>query len=62
MVSDGSYDVPEGLICSFPCTTDGHGNWSIHQGLSIDEFSSEKIQASVAELSEERDAVSHLLS
>lgn len=62
VVSDGSYDVPEGLICSFPCTTDGHGNWSIHQGLSIDEFSSEKIQASVAELSEERDAVSHLLS
>lgn len=62
VISDGSYDVPEGLISSFPCTTDGAGNWSIHQGLSIDDFSNDKIQASIRELCEERDAVQHLLS
>ena len=54
--SDGSYDVPEGLISSFPCTTSG-GKWSIVQGLDIDEFSRGRIDASAGELAEERDAV-----
>jgi malate dehydrogenase len=54
--SDGSYDVPEGLISSFPCTTAG-GTWSIVQGLDIDEFSRGRIDASAGELAEERDAV-----
>jgi malate dehydrogenase len=54
--SDGSYDVPEGLISSFPCTTAG-GKWSIVQGLDIDEFSRGRIDASAGELAEERDAV-----
>jgi malate dehydrogenase len=54
--SDGSYDIPEGLICGFPCTCSG-GEWSIVQGLDIDDFSRAKIDASVAELGEERDAV-----
>ena len=54
--SDGSYGVPEGLISSFPVTTRG-GDWSIVQGLEIDEFSRGKIDASVRELEEERDAV-----
>lgn len=54
--SDGSYGVPEGLISSFPVTT-GAGDWSIVQGLEIDDFSRSRIDASVAELSEERDAV-----
>ncbi len=54
--SDGSYDVPEGLICSFPVTTSA-GGWSIVPGLGIDDFSRGKIDASVAELEEERDAV-----
>ncbi|MGJ3508641.1 malate dehydrogenase [Enemella sp. A6] len=57
--SDGSYGVPEGIVSSFPCTvTDG--KYSIVQGLEIDDFSRSKIDASVAELSEERDAVREL--
>ena len=57
--SDGSYGVPEGLISSFPCTTKD-GTWEIVQGLEIDEFSRPRIDASVAELVEERDAVTAL--
>ncbi|SDD79978.1 malate dehydrogenase [Auraticoccus monumenti] len=57
--SDGSYGVPEGIISSFPCTVSG-GEYSIVQGLEIDEFSRGKIDASVAELIEERDAVTSL--
>ena len=47
--SDGSYGVPEGLISGFPCTCAG-GEYTIVQGLEIDGFSREKIDASVAEL------------
>lgn len=57
--SDGSYGVPEGLISSFPCTCTG-GEYSIVAGLDIGEFSRAKIDASVAELAEERDAVAEL--
>jgi malate dehydrogenase len=57
--SDGSYDVPEGLVSSFPCTT-GDGAYAIVPGLEIDAFSRERIDASVAELVEERDAVAEL--
>ncbi|HEX5094499.1 MAG TPA: malate dehydrogenase [Acidimicrobiia bacterium] len=57
--SDGSYGVPEGLISGFPCTTSG-GKWEIVQGLDIDTFSRERIDASVAELGEERDQVAEL--
>jgi len=56
IVSDGSYGVPEGLVSSFPVTSSG-GEWEIVQGLEIDEFSRARIDASVAELVEERDAV-----
>jgi malate dehydrogenase len=59
VVSDGSYGVPEGLISSFPVTTSG-GSWEIVQGLEIDDFSRGLIDASAAELSEERDAVRKL--
>lgn len=56
VASDGSYGVPEGLISGFPCKcTDG--GWSIVQGLDLDEFSRSKIDASVAELTDERDTV-----
>ena len=55
--SDGSYGVPEGLISGFPCTCAG-GEYSIVQGLEIDEFSRGRIDASVAELVSERDTVS----
>jgi malate dehydrogenase len=57
--SDGSYDVPEGLISSFPCICRG-GNWEIVQGLEIDQESRARIDASVAELAGERDAVREL--
>jgi len=59
VVSDGSYGVPEGLISGFPCTTKD-GVWSIVPGLGIDDFSRARIDASVAELGEERDAVAEL--
>jgi len=56
IVSDGSYGVPEGLVSSFPVVSHG-GDWEIVQGLEIDDFSRARIDASVAELVEERDAV-----
>ncbi len=59
VVSDGSYGVPEGLISSFPCRAAG-GRWEIIQGVDINEFSRGKIDASVQELVEERDAVREL--
>lgn len=59
VVSDGSYGVPEGLISSFPVTTKD-GDWEIVQGLEIDDFSRGRIDASTAELAEERDAVKEL--
>jgi malate dehydrogenase len=57
--SDGSYGVPEGIISSFPCTC-ANGEYSIVQGLEIDDYSRGKIDASAAELIEERDAVRDL--
>ena len=57
--SDGSYGVPEGLVSSFPCTCKD-GEWEIVQGLDIDDWSRSRIDASVAELAEERQAVSDL--
>jgi len=57
--SDGSYGVPEGLISSFPVTCT-NGEYSIVQGLELDDFSRARIDASVAELAEERDAVKEL--
>lgn len=54
--SDGSYGVPEGLISSFPCTC-ANGSYNIVQGLDIDDYSQARINASVNELQEERDAV-----
>jgi malate dehydrogenase len=59
IVSDGSYGVPEGLISGFPVTS-SKGSWAIVQGLDIDDFSRGKIDASVKELAEERDAVKGL--
>ena len=57
--SDGSYGIDEGIICGFPCTCSG-GEWQIVQGLEIDDFSRERIDASVDELKSERDAVQGL--
>ncbi len=57
--SDGSYGVPEGLISSFPVTT-RDGNWEIVQGLELNDFSRSRIDASTAELADERSAVTEL--
>ncbi len=59
VISDGSYGVPEGLISSFPVTTKG-GDWSIVQGLDINDFSRSRIDKSTAELADERSAVTEL--
>ena len=58
--SDGSYGIAEGLIYSFPCTCKG-GDWAIVQDLDINDFSRGKMIATEKELTEERDAVQHLL-
>jgi len=57
--SDGSYGVPEGLISGFPVTCSG-GEYSVVEGLEIDDFSRARIDATAKELAEERDAVSEL--
>lgn len=57
--SDGSYGIPEGLICGFPCTCAG-GEYTIVPGLELDDFSRGRIDASVNELQEERQAVQEL--
>jgi malate dehydrogenase len=56
VASDGSYGIPEGLICGFPCRC-SNGAWSIVEGLELDDFSRAKIDASIAELREEHDTV-----
>ncbi|MDR6118704.1 malate dehydrogenase [Aeromicrobium sp. SORGH_AS981] len=57
--SDGSYGIPEGLVYSYPVTT-RDGDWSIVQDLEIDDFSRSRMDATAAELVEERDAVTAL--
>jgi malate dehydrogenase len=57
--ADGSYGIPEGLVCSFPVTTEG-GEYEIVQGLEHNAFSQERIDATVQELVEERDTVKEL--
>ncbi len=59
VVSDGSYDIDEGLICGLPCECSG-GEWRLVEGLEINDFSRERIDATVNELKEERDAVKRL--
>ena len=59
--SDGSYGVPEGLICGFPLITDSDGNVTIKQCLELSEFAKQKFQVSIDELSSEREAVKHLM-
>ncbi|HEY7775194.1 MAG TPA: malate dehydrogenase [Kineobactrum sp.] len=58
--SDGSYGITEGLIYSFPCRCKG-GDWEIVQGAEVGDFSRARMQATEQELTEERDAVQHLL-
>ena len=58
--SDGSYGIPEGVIYSYPVTCKD-GEYSIVQGLSVNEFSREKMTATHRELLEERDGVKDLI-
>ena len=59
VMSDGSYGVPEGIISSFPCTSE-NGEWKIVQGLEIDDFSRGRIDASAAELVDEKNTVASM--
>ena len=59
--SSGQYDIEEGVICGMPCTCSG-GEWSVVEGLEIDDFSRQRIDASVEELRGERDTVSDLIA
>ena len=59
IASTGDYGAPEGIITSFPCTT-SNGQYDVVTGLELDAFSREKIEASWAELVEERDAVTDM--
>lgn len=61
VVSDGSYGVPDGLICGFPVTTDGQGHYTIVEGLELSPTTRAGIDRTVAELQEERSAVTDLL-
>ena len=61
VVSDGSYGVEKGIISGFPIRTDGQ-NWEIVQGLAINDFAQAKIDLTITELQEERDAVTALLA
>ena len=59
--SDGSYGVPEGLICGFPLSTDSNGVVTIKKDLELSDFAKQKFQVSIDELSSEREAVEHLM-
>jgi malate dehydrogenase len=61
LVSKGEYGVPGGLVFSYPCRTDGKGNYTAVEGLTLDAFGQSKFQATLKELEEERDAVKELL-
>jgi malate dehydrogenase len=57
--ADGSYEIGEGIVCGVPCAC-SDGEWTVVQGLDVPDFSRQRIDASVMELQEERDAVSQL--
>ncbi|MBK1827682.1 malate dehydrogenase [Haloferula rosea] len=59
--SDGSYGIEAGIMASMPIRTNADGTWEVVQGVPVDEFSQEKIDATIAELVEERDAVKDLI-
>ena len=61
VVSKGQYGVPAGLVFSYPCRSDGKGNYSVVEGVKLDAFGQEKFQKTLQELQEEREAVKDLL-
>jgi malate dehydrogenase len=62
VVSDGSYDVPKGLVSSFPLRSNGDGGYEIVRGVTLDNFAKQKLAATIAELEKERDLVKDLLA
>jgi malate dehydrogenase len=60
--SEGSYDLPKDIVCSFPCTTDGRGNWQIVEDFVLDDYARAQIAKSTDELRDEREMVQHLLN
>jgi malate dehydrogenase len=62
VVSDGSYDVPRGLVSSFPLRSNGDGGYEIVRGVTLDNFAKQKLAATIAELEKERDLVKDLLA
>ena len=60
--SDGSYGVTQGLIFSYPLRSSGNGDYEVVQGIELDEFSQQKIQATSEELEMEREAVKEMLN
>jgi malate dehydrogenase len=61
VVSRGEYNVPKGLVFSYPCQGDGKGNLSVVEGLKLDAYGQQKFQTTLKELEEEREAVKDLL-
>jgi malate dehydrogenase len=61
-VSRGEYGVPQGLVFGYPCRSDGKGNYSVVEGLQLDAFGQQKLQTTLKELLEEKEAVKDLLS
>lgn len=62
VVSDGSYDVPTGMVSSFPCRSKGGGAFEIVPGIALDAFARSKVAATIAELEREREIVQDLLA
>src|SRR5208337_726678 len=61
LVSKGEYGVPAGLVFSYPCQTDGKGNYSVVEGVKLDGYGQQKFQATLKEVEEEREAVKEML-
>ncbi|HEV3261672.1 MAG TPA: malate dehydrogenase [Gemmataceae bacterium] len=61
VISKGQYGVPQGLVFSYPCRSDGKGNLTVVEGVKLDAFGQQKFQMTLQELQEERDAVKELL-
>jgi malate dehydrogenase len=61
VISKGEYEVPTGLVFSYPCRCDGKGNLNVVSGVKLDAYGKAKFQATLAELQEEREAVRELL-
>ena len=61
VVSKGEYGVPAGLVFSYPCRTDGKGEYTVVEGVKLDAFGQQKFQTTLKELEEEREAVKDLL-